>query len=127
MEGFAFALPELPANARVIVVLDGGAVQAPSARVNQLLDWVAFEMGVARQIIIGPSRVPSAVRARDAVSWGGCELLGRSRADVARLLGGSRSDVGRRGGSPGKQVRDRDPAFKQLTTRMAALFTGGVS
>ncbi|WEK00621.1 MAG: hypothetical protein P0Y59_02700 [Candidatus Sphingomonas phytovorans] len=128
MEGMARALAALPANSRVTVAMDTGEPMAqPVRRMEQLLKWVELETGVSRQIIVASSREPSAVRARDAFSWGACQLLGRTKSEVARKLGGRDATSVGAAVRRGEQLRETDAAFRDLAIRMAALFTGAVS
>jgi hypothetical protein len=127
MEAFACAMPALPRNARVVVSVNRGAhAVQPAHRLEELLDWVAGEMGVAGPAIVGPSRVPRDVRARDAFCWGASKLLGRSNADLGRRLGRDHSSI-RAAIERAEALCETDETVRGFFLRMAALFTGAVS
>ncbi|WP_448660327.1 hypothetical protein ACPVPU_07395 [Sphingomonas sp. CJ99] len=110
------ATPEAIARIRAELLDDQQLVVAPPS-VRSIVERVAFETGQRGRLIIGPLRMATLVRARDAVAWIAGEL-GRSNAATARVLGNrdpSSVLVARR---RAEARRGRDPAFRMLTDRL---------
>lgn len=85
---------------------------------DAVIDLVASELSVGRTIIVGKSASPALTPARAAICWLGRYVLGWSTTPIGKRMGRHHSVViyqSRRA----FELRESDPAFKELTDRLA--------
>ena len=90
---------------------------------GDVVDWVAFEMGVVKGEIIGRSRLTRYVRARDAVVWIGCHALHRTLTQVGSTLGGRDHTTIHVSRDRAERRIESDPAFRGLIDKLLVRLT----
>lgn len=107
----------LGASAEIVVEGEPPAVAA-------ILDAVAYEMGVPKAEIVAPIRGVRVFRARCATTWLARHLSHRSYNQIARVIGGFDHASIMHQFDRAKEMRLKDPAFRAVTDKLAARFTG---
>lgn len=88
------------------------------ATFSDIMSQVSFETGMTSAVMIGPFRGAGAVRARTAVIWASCELLGLSQQRVGDKLGfRDHSTIGA-AMKRAERWLETDPAFQRLTAKL---------
>ncbi len=93
-------------------------------RVADIIDRVAFETGLRPIDIVGRRRRKALVRGRAAVSWIAREATLRSLPQIGRAMGGRDHSTIINQLRRAEDLRAADPAFRRLTERLAAEFSG---
>ncbi|WP_160296750.1 helix-turn-helix domain-containing protein [Sphingomonas sp. ERG5] len=83
-----------------------------------IVDWAAYEMGLPRADILGPSREARYFRARAAIAWVVRHALGFSMPRIAAVLGRPNHTTTLNQLRRAAVMRDRDPAFLMLTDKL---------
>lgn len=89
-------------------------------RVTDVIQDVAFQMGLRRADITGPRRFPPLFRARAAICWLAREVTPASLPQIGAMLGGRDHSSIIRACRRAADMRDRDPAFAALTDGLLA-------
>lgn len=91
---------------------------AGHVRVGDIVADVAWQTGLRRDDITGPSRDQRLVRARDAVCWLAVDAKAASLPTIGRVLGGRDHSTIFAARRRAMERRRRDPAFARLTERL---------
>lgn len=91
-------------------------------RVTDIIDQVAYEMGLHRCDIISADRAARLFRARAAISWLARRLTPASLPQIGAHLGGRDHSSVLRACRRAADMRNRDPAFARLTNRILTHF-----
>lgn len=89
-------------------------------RVADVIQDVAFNMGLRRADITGSRRWPHLFRARAAICWLAREATPASLPQIGAMLGGRDHSSIIRACRRAADMRDRDPAFAALTNGLLA-------
>ena len=92
-------------------------------RVAAVVQEVAFETGVPRSMILGPSQDAVSTRARHACFFIASVGLQRTSVQIGAAMNRDHSTV-RHGLARAIVFRERDPAFRDLTDRLVARVLG---
>lgn len=117
-----------PASAATIAAIraeldaQDAAIVLASPTVADIVKRVSFETGVSVQAIVGDRQHAPAVRARKMTMWLAYELTGRSLSSIGRVLGNRDHSTVIHGVHTSKALRQRDPAFRQVTNRIRDAF-----
>ncbi|EQB32022.1 helix-turn-helix domain-containing protein [Sphingobium ummariense] len=95
---------------------------APGRRVAEIIGEVAFQTGVRRADILGPSRRYEHFRPRAAAVWLAMELRCGSVPMIGRAFGGRDHSSIYNARRRAKELRQSDPAFRCLTDRLLQHF-----
>lgn len=133
MRGMALAATQLVETAeRLVPVRRPASEPAPRApqwvpdpgRAIPILHAVAFETGLRIEDLIAPSKRHPLVRARSAVAWVARRVTDRSLRQIGLALGGRDNSTILSLIAKAEGLRDSDPAFRMLTDRLIARFSG---
>lgn len=91
-------------------------------RVTDVIGRVAYEMGVRRADLISADRSAGLFRARAAVCWLARQLTQTSLPRIGAHLGGRHHTSVLAACRRAADMRERDPAFRQLTDRLVQHF-----
>jgi chromosomal replication initiator protein len=112
-------------------ITDLSTVQAPAyvppkidPTVREVTELVAFEMGLSAEELIGDSRERRIARGRFAAVWLASTVCGRSLMGIGRALNGRDHSTIRNAISRAIEMRDSDPAFRQVTDKLATAIRG---
>lgn len=92
--------------------------------IADVLDLVAFEMGIALADLVGPCRDARLVRGRAAVAWIARVGLGRQLNLIGRALGGRDHSTVAVGLRRAEALRAQDPAFRAVTAKILRQLEG---
>jgi chromosomal replication initiation ATPase DnaA len=92
--------------------------QCGRARVTDIIDQVAYEMGLHRADICGHRRHAPLFRARAAICWLARDLTRASLGEIGRIMGGRDHSTVLEACRRAADMRARDPAFVRLTDRL---------
>lgn len=90
--------------------------------VANIIDLVAYEMGVCRADLISSDRSAGLFRARAAVCWLSRQLTQASLPRIGVHLGGRHHSSVLAACRRAADMRERDPAFRQLTDTLIRHF-----
>ena len=91
--------------------------------VRDVVARVAFETGLKPHQIVGVTREQPFVRARMAICWFARAVLKRERALIGKILGRTAWSIDYNC-RQAEILRERDPAFRMLTDKLLAEFSG---
>lgn len=92
---------------------------------SEVVALVAYEMGLSAEEMTGDSRFRRIARARFAACWIAHSACGSSLSEIGRALGGRDHKTVVNGLGRAAELRDSDPAFRMVTSKIAAAIRGG--
>lgn len=98
--------------------------QKPGITVSEIVEQVAFEMGLKTIDVLGHHRHRPLVRARAAICWLARRLTRRSIADIGRSLWYVDHTTVLHHLKQSELLRDEDAAFRALTDKVLARMIG---
>ncbi|MDT7533754.1 hypothetical protein OVY48_09990 [Sphingobium sp. SA2] len=117
-----------PADAQVIRLMTARmALRVPRpvggrVRVADIIDQVAYEMGLHRCDLCGADRRSVLFRGRAAICWLARQLTPASFPQLGAMLGGRDHSSAHHAYCRALEMRERDPAFHRLTDRILTHF-----
>lgn len=96
---------------------------SPALSVRAILADVSYHMGLSAADVIGPSRRPAYVRARQAIAWLARRHTDKSLTIIAHAIGDrDRSTIIHAIGEAERRRDAGDPSFRLLTDRLTAQY-----
>jgi chromosomal replication initiation ATPase DnaA len=97
----------------------------PPPQVSAIVTAIAFEMGIGRAELVGPSREDRLVRARAAAAYVARVVTAHSTPVISRALGRTGHTTVLNLLRKAERLRDgRDPAFLRLTEKLLTEYLG---